>query len=491
MTDENDLSFKESSSSSSSSLSFYDCDDDVFDECSKSEGKVQGISACNSQNEKECAALAFDFEQQAIDNIETPERIYEETSECAYLNEEEHATLGFDFEQQAVGNIDTSERIYEGTPECAFHNEEEHTTLGFDIEQQPIDNIEKEHSPSSALEIKCDDSIDCDHQQRVNRNLVITTSETEDDTGDQNTFQLASPQIRKNQLLPLESPSSFQRSKRKGIFPLESKKTKLRASKMVPPLASFFIGVLALTAGIINRQSHDFVKLSTPIIFDDRYQEVYKLGLYYIEVCRADKLVSLEVGSQSVSITELEYENDDQLDGHPVSEKMRSISMEDFQTKYLNKITDDPDSSASNEESICRRLPISSFSISDNIWNLSRITAGISQWVGTFSLVLLLGSTVSENVNLIIVYSLIFLSYILQGSVFFFYDSSMCQTYGCSFSSGTYYAISAVVCWFLSGLGVLMLNSAKKRNLSEKENGRRNKSVAVNAGFQWNRRTEA
>lgn len=393
-----------------------------------------------------------------------PSGKYPGISEYILQNEEE-----YDLEQQPVGIIAAPVKLDHEISTCELENE-------FELEQQPIGDIERDHSPLSELGVKCVDSVDSDNLQRANRNLVIITSEAVNNTMSQTDDHLASPQIRKNQLLPLESPTVLQRSKRKGIFPLERQKNKRLTFRIISSLVPFVMGVLALTTSIINRQSHDFVKLSAPIEFDDRYQEVYKLGLYYIELCRADKLVSMEMGSQSISITELEYANDDQLDGNPVSEKLRSISLDKFSKIDPKSFVKVGSTSDEERESICNRISISSFSISDTLWNVSRILGGISQWTGALSLVLMLGSVVYETGNLTIVYSLIFLSYMLQGSVFFFYDSSMCQTYGCSISTGTYYAISAVVFWFLSGIGVLMLSSTTKRNLTRKKISHRKKS---------------
>jgi hypothetical protein len=418
----------------STSQSFHESQTEFFNDSTESSGKYPGISEYNLHNEEE-----YDLEQQPVGIIE--------------------ASVKLDLE------ISTSE----------LQNK-------FELEQQHIGNIERDHSPSSEPGVKSSDKIDHDHPQRANRNLVIMTSEAVNSTVSQTDVHLASPQIRKNQLLPLESPTVLQRSKRKGIFPLESKKNKRLPFRIMSSLVPFVMGVLALTTSIINRQSHDFVKLSAPIEFDDRYQEVYKVGLYYIEICRADKLVSMEMGSQSISITELEYANDDHLNGNPVSEKLRSISLDEF-SKIDPKSFVKVGSPSDEEKENCNRISISSFSISDTLWNISRILAGVSQWTGALSLVLMLGFVVYEKGNFTIVYSLIFLSYMLQGSVFFFYDSFMCQTHGCSFSTGTYYAISAVVCWFLSGIGVLLLSSTTKRNRTGKKisHRKKRKSFAENA----------
>jgi hypothetical protein len=418
----------------STSQSFHESQTEFFNDSTESSGKYPGISEYNLHNEEE-----YDLEQQPVGIIE--------------------ASVKLDLE------ISTSE----------LQNK-------FELEQQHIGNIERDHSPSSESGVKSSDKIDHDHPQRANRNLVIMTSEAVNSTVSQTDVHLASPQIRKNQLLPLESPTVLQRSKRKGVFPLESKKNKRLPFRIMSSLVPFVMGVLALTTSIINRQSHDFVKLSAPIEFDDRYQEVYKVGLYYIEICRADKLVSMEMGSQSISITELEYANDDHLNGNPVSEKLRSISLDEF-SKIDPKSFVKVGSPSDEEKENCNRISISSFSISDTLWNISRILAGVSQWTGALSLVLMLGFVVYEKGNFTIVYSLIFLSYMLQGSVFFFYDSFMCQTHGCSFSTGTYYAISAVVCWFLSGIGVLLLSSTTKRNRTGKKisHRKKRKSFAENA----------
>lgn len=347
-------------------------------------------------------------------------------------------------------------------------------------------DLEKDREERS----KKDDGV---HESKMNeRSRPLSVIMEECDYNHDIETQIASPKIRRNQLLPLESPSANQKRKKRGIFPLEkTSKENLSCRNFIPSI----LGILALATSFISRQSVDFVKLKIPVSFDEHYRQINYFGIYYFTGCRVEELVSIEMQSHSAIITKLIYDNDGLFDEKPIDETIILIPKETFETVNSNRsINMDPksydkalDISEDDNDVICQKISISLFDVTDSFWNISRLLVGISQWLGCLSVALLLAISTSSSFPMTMIYCLIFTCYVLQGSAFFFYDSDLCKLHGCYFSSGTYYAIVSVICWFLSGLGLLFMNEMRKRKEEKREVSvsKQNKAaMLIHSGFQ-------
>ena len=268
---------------------------------------------------------------------------------------------------------------------------------------------------------------------------------------------ISSPKRQLDHLAAPESPTKRAQDK-DGILSNESvlnaanfKEKHLGWFHLGPLKTSFSISmaILAFGLSLTCKHSTNFVKLDIPIDLGLQYEEVSNMGLFYMEMCRADRSVSIDYANDVVTVSSFIYADDSSIVEEPIETIVHQLTT----TDYLSQ--SEVEGESQPKIKVCERIRLKSNTIVDGVWNVARIFAGMTEWLGAFVVSTLVFAIFWKTMNLIPILIGLLLTYLFQSLAFFFFETGLCKKHGCSQSTGGNFAIGAVVCWFLAWLGVL------------------------------------
>lgn len=225
---------------------------------------------------------------------------------------------------------------------------------------------------------------------------------------------------------------------------------------VVRTLTPVILSIVATACSIMCKQSTSFVTLERPIYIDAKHNTVSELGLFYMDLCRTNEYININVVSGDVTLTQVEY---DEVDADDLSFFYSGPTILSEQT--FSNATDQAAlgrAQTSNEAaSDCRKFRLDSTLVQDRLWNTARVFVGFTTGIGFMTTAALIAAIFWKSVNITAVSVAVFVSYLCQSFAFLFYDTTVCRKYLCYRSSGTNLAIIASVCWFFAGIGTLWI----------------------------------
>jgi hypothetical protein len=222
-------------------------------------------------------------------------------------------------------------------------------------------------------------------------------------------------------------------------------------------LFPIIMAIAAFSLSVACKYSVDFVTLDIPLDIGGHLEEVDKVGLFFIEICRADEIVTVDYSNDLVTISSFAYADNDAVFEEPIDTVINQVTTSDYDSRSKLTIADDHNDDQNNNlgNSVCEKIRLESGVVGDGLWNFARIVAGMTEWMGGFLTLVLICSCFWRTMNLIPVGIGLLVTYTCQGLVFVFFETRLCKDHGCFHSQGTYIAVSALVFWFFSWVGVL------------------------------------
>ena len=259
--------------------------------------------------------------------------------------------------------------------------------------------------------------------------------------------------------------------KHTGIFPFGIGKTSI----------TILSALAALTCSILCRNSTSFVKLGEPVFIDSQFEPVNELGLFYMNLCRTNEFVNIDPLTGLSTITEVTYDEKDDVDGSSFFSEWNIID----ENIVYSEATEIPESRGSDSTFLkkenCRKFKLESSIVNDGIWNAARIFLGFTTALGFLFTFAMASTSFWYSINLAVITTGMFVTYLCQSVAFLFFDTALCKRYSCQPSSGTILAIIASFFWFVAGLGSLWICIHKRYEKHEKEiELARNKSIIKN-----------
>lgn len=231
----------------------------------------------------------------------------------------------------------------------------------------------------------------------------------------------------------------------------------------VKTLFSISMAILAFCLSLSAKHSTNFVRLQIPITMGGHFQELNSIGLYYVKICRANEVVSVDYSNDKVTILSLKYDDSENVFSNPTESKMNQLTTGDYFA--LNTVT----TARTGDSDVCTKIRLETATVIDGLWNFSRVIAGVTEWLGGFLAFTLICSCFWKSMNLVPIGIGLLVTYICQGLAFAFFETNLCKEHGCIHSSGTNVAIGALTCWFFSWVGVLSMVLHERRERNEND----------------------
>ena len=266
--------------------------------------------------------------------------------------------------------------------------------------------------------------------------------------------QIASPKIRMDHMAAPDSPRDLEENS------IEKESVESSSNFRDENVSWFHLGawktafaiVMAISAFSLSfacKRSTSFVSLDIPVEIGSRYDDVTTMGLFYIEVCRAEESVSVDYSNGIVTISDFQYADNSTFDGDPIDTIITQISTAEYTKATMNY--DNEESSAK----VCKKLRLEADVIGDGLWNSTRIFTGLTEWLGGFLAFTMICSCFWKTMNLIPIAAGLFVTYVFQSLSFLFFETELCKDHGCFQSQGGDMAVAAVMCWCGAWIGVL------------------------------------
>ena len=280
-----------------------------------------------------------------------------------------------------------------------------------------------------------------------------------------------------------------------------------------------FAGV-ALILSVVAKRSTNFVTLGEPLLISPTFEKVDRVGLVFLDLCLADEIITRDEGSGIETKVGRDYRgaigrSSPHLRGHGTEDDVGGEGNEDgfgvignLLSKWANptsieeydRIIEDYDHddyifvgpsddefetdmagwdehiSVVRSPKICRSIKITSSTLTDDLWHLSRTFLSLAIGFGFFLSFMLTSAAYWSTINLKPVAVGLLLTYFFQSMTFFFFDSGICRQHNCKMSSGAASAVVASIFWFAAALGTIWMDMVfvqKKRRRERRERRRR------------------
>ena len=278
-----------------------------------------------------------------------------------------------------------------------------------------------------------------------------------------------------------------------------------------------FAGV-ALILSVVAKRSTTFVTLQEPLLVSPTFDKVDRVGLVFLDLCLADEIVTRDEGSGIETKVGRDYrgvigrssphlrghDTEDNIGGNdegfsvignllfswanPTSIEEYDQIIEDYDHDdyiFVGPSDDefetdmagwDEHISVVSSPKICRSIKITSSTLTDTLWHVSRTFLSLAIGFGFFLSFMLTSAAYWSTINLKPVAVGLLLTYFFQSMTFFFFDSGICRQHNCKMSSGAAAAVVASIFWFAAALGTIWMDMVfvqKKRRRERRERRRR------------------
>ena len=271
---------------------------------------------------------------------------------------------------------------------------------------------------------------------------------------------------------------------------------------------------IALILSVVAKRSTNFVTLKEPLLVSPAFEKVSHVGLVYLNLCLADEITTVAEGSGIETKVGIDYRTAvDRSSPHPQAsedfEEEGGFSVIGNLLSWVNppsivevydQIIEDYDHDdfifvgPSDDEfetdragwdelitvvrspKICRSIKITSATLTDKLWHVSRTFLSLAIGFGFFLSFMLCSAAYWSTINLKPVALGLLMTYFFQSMTFFFFDSGICREHGCTMSSGAASAVVASIFWFAAALGTIWMDMVyiqKKRRRERRERRRR------------------
>lgn len=293
-----------------------------------------------------------------------------------------------------------------------------------------------------------------------------------------------SPKVRMDTMLPLESPRELVDEE---IFSFRETNCAFMHLGTMKTLLTIVMGLISFALTYTCKTSTTFVRLDIPLEVAPSYNHVNYIGLFYMEICRANEDIIVDYKKNIVTIESFSYDDDIEVDAQPHDTSV--IQM--LASTYFNR-SEGGSYSDGDGNKICKVIPLDSEVVDDGLWNACRLFFGFSEWLGGFMIILLTCSCIWKTINLVPICVCLLFTYVLQSISFFFFESKLCKEHGCYQDKGGNIAIGAIVCWFLTWIGSLNMVMYAKDLEREKEVGigKKNNGIAFSEKYRKSQTTE-
>ena len=329
-------------------------------------------------------------------------------------------------------------------------------------------NTEEEQSTPRVqpiINMKIDINAEAGHPSTIavpNRPPVHPMTEIFDDNpidiGEEH--QQPSPKQRMDHVALPYSPREFESKRKAPTFekfddnPVEKEKHVVWFHRgVIPTLFPIVMAIIAWSLSLTCKFSADFVRLDIPLDIGGPLEEVDRVGLFFIEICRADEVVTIDHDTDIVTISFFEYADNDVFED-PIGTEIQQMTDEEY-SKIV--VADEQNGNYDLIGQVCEKVRLESTVVDDGLWNFARMIAGMTEWLGGFLTIVLIFSCFWKTINLIPIGVGLLLTYTCQGLAFAFFETRLCKEHGCIHSKGTFLAIGALIGWFLAWIGVLSI----------------------------------
>ena len=235
---------------------------------------------------------------------------------------------------------------------------------------------------------------------------------------------------------------------------------------------------LALVLSLIARRTTSFVTLADPLLLSPSFERLDRLGLVYVDLCLATELTTTDMDSKITTVVErdrrrppggrmLRGGSDDHYlygprrssdDYFPYS--VRTADDDFFQDG--GGWDEDPGESSPPEAKVCRTIKVTSGTLNDGMWHLSRTFLSLSIALGSVLSFVLCSAVYWATINLRPVAAGLLLVYFSESMTFFFFDSAACRRHGCSMDAGAVASIVASILWFAAAVGTVWMDMVRR-----------------------------
>mmetsp|Transcript_15682 Transcript_15682/g.45286 ORF Transcript_15682/g.45286 Transcript_15682/m.45286 type:complete len:1110 (+) Transcript_15682:436-3765(+) len=270
---------------------------------------------------------------------------------------------------------------------------------------------------------------------------------------------------------------------------------------------------IALILSVVAKRSTNFVTLKEPLLVSPTFDKVERVGLVFLDLCLADEFTTVAEGSGIETKVGIDYRaavgrSSPHPQGTEAVEEEGGFSVIGNLLSWANppsievydQIIEDYDHDdyifvgPSDDEfetdmagwdelitvvrspKICRSIKITSSTLTDNLWHVSRTFLSLAIGFGFFLSFMLCSAAYWSTINLKPVALGLLMTYFFQSMTFFFFDSGICREHDCKMSSGAASAVVASIFWFAAALGTIWMDMVyiqKNRRRERRERRRR------------------
>lgn len=322
-------------------------------------------------------------------------------------------------------------------------------------------------------DLKLED-VDINHETDMRHypRLQIKVDEFTDNPATRDANIIASPTIRPDHLALPYSPRFIEgnyknENQYKTAFAQSSREhVRCFHHGVFRTIFSIAMAATALSLSVTCKHSTNFARLGNPMSIGVHYEDITRMGLFYMELCRGEESVNIDYANNMVTIQSFHYSDDNSIDQDPNETVVTQLTTSEYtsRSRLVNSTM-----STHKRPKVCQKIRLKQDMVGDGIWNFTRIFAGVTEWIGGFVTFMLFTSFFWKTMNLIPICAGLFVTYFCQSLSFFFYESKLCKDFGCHQSEGSGLALSAIIFWFLAWVGVLnmILHASHKKRLEK------------------------
>ena len=326
------------------------------------------------------------------------------------------------------------------------------------------------------------------------------------------------PRLKGDETPPLDFPTKEEEQQRKLLARQRfyANNFAVFAHGRITTIIPVMCAGIALILSVVARRSTNFVHLQVPLLISPTFDRVDRVGLVFLELCLADEITTVAEGSgietkigrdyrgavgrssphlQGTGDSKGKDEGGFSVIGNLLSLRANPTSIEEYDQIIEDYDHDDyifvgpsddgfeTDMAGWDEQvsvvrnpKICRSIKITSSTLTDSLWHVSRTFLSLAIGFGFFLSFFLVSSAYWSTINLKPVAVGLLLTYFFQSMTFFFFDSSICREHNCKMSSGAASAVVASIFWFAAALGTIWMDMVfvqKKRRRERQERRKR------------------